>query len=127
MIHHAFVEELGEKDFSRRSISKLDRLHHSHGQTFQEVWDLRAGKLEKYVDMVVYPQNTEHVEKLVLLANKHNVVLVPYGGGTNVTQSLKLPEEEKRMIVSVDMTRMNAIKWVDKENNMACIQAGIYG
>jgi len=25
------------------------------------------------------------------------------------------------MIVSVDMTRMNAIKWVDKENNVACV------
>lgn len=77
--------------------------------------------------MIVYPLNTEHCQTLVTLANKHNVVLVPYGGGTNVTQSLRLPEEEKRMIVSVDMTRMNAIKWVDKENGLACIQAGIYG
>lgn len=31
------------------------------------------------------------------------------------------------MIVSVDMSRMNAIKWVDKENNMAIVQAGIQG
>jgi alkyldihydroxyacetonephosphate synthase len=52
---------------------------------------------------------------------------VPYGGGTNVTQSLMLPIEEKRMIVSVDMSRMNAIKWVDKENNLACVQCGIIG
>lgn len=35
--------------------------------------------------MVVYPANTEQVENLVKLANKHSVVLVPYGGGTNVT------------------------------------------
>ena len=71
--------------------------------------------------MVVYPGQTEDVEHLVLLANKHNVVLVPYGGGTNVTQALLLPDEENRMIVSVDMSRMNAIKWVDKENGMACV------
>jgi alkyldihydroxyacetonephosphate synthase len=38
-----------------------------------------------------------------------------------------LPIEEKRMIVSVDMARMNAIKWVDKENGLACVQAGIVG
>jgi len=31
------------------------------------------------------------------------------------------------MIISLDMTRMNAIKWVDKENMMACVQAGIAG
>lgn len=54
-------------------------------------------------------------------------MLVPYGGGTNVTQSLMLEVSEKRMIVSVDMSRMNAIKWVDKENNLACVQAGIQG
>jgi alkyldihydroxyacetonephosphate synthase len=63
----------------------------------------------------------------VELANKHNVVLVPYGGGTNVTQSLILSPQEKRMIVSVDMSRMNRIKWVDKVNMMACIEAGIIG
>ena len=41
------------------------------------------------------------------MAVKHNVVLVPYGGGTNVTKSLQLNPEETRMIVSVDMGRMN--------------------
>lgn len=57
--------------------------------------------------MIVYPMSTEHCQILTTLANKHNVVIVPYGGGTNVSQSLKLPMEEKRMIVSCDMTRMN--------------------
>ena len=52
---------------------------------------------------------------------------MPYGGGTNVTSALMLDINEKRMIVSLDMTRMNAIKWVDKENMMACVQAGIAG
>ena len=66
-------------------------------------------------------------QKMVDLANKHNVVLVPYGGGTNVTQALMLNPEEKRMIVSVDMTRLSKIKWVDKTNMTACIEAGIIG
>jgi alkyldihydroxyacetonephosphate synthase len=77
--------------------------------------------------VVVYPENSQHVENLVTLANKHNVVLVPYGGGTNVTQSLMINEQEKRMVVSVDMARMNKIKWVDKTNMTACIEAGIIG
>lgn len=44
-----------------------------------------------------------------------------------MTWSLMLPLEEKRMIISVDVSRMTAIKWVDKENNLACVQAGIQG
>ena len=49
------------------------------------------------------------------------------GGGTNVTESLLVRPEEKRTIVSVDMTRMNKIKWVDRNNMMACVEAGIIG
>ena len=41
--------------------------------------------------------------------------------GTNVTESLMCQVEEKRTIISVDCTRMNKIKWVDKNNMMACI------
>jgi alkyldihydroxyacetonephosphate synthase len=36
-------------------------------------------------------------------------------------------KEEKRMICSVDTTRMNHIKWVDRKNMMACIETGILG
>ena len=49
------------------------------------MWDIRNGKLDKYVDVIIYPYSTEQVENLVALANKHNVVLVPYGGGTTVS------------------------------------------
>jgi alkyldihydroxyacetonephosphate synthase len=127
IINHAFLEELGTENLSRRSFMQWERVNHSHGATFQEITQLRGGKFDRSVDVVIMPTSTENVENLVLLANKHNVMIVPYGGGTNVTQSLMCPKEEKRMIVSVDMTRMNAIKWVDKENQMACVQAGIYG
>lgn len=44
-----------------------------------------------------------------------------------MTESLLCNPDEKRTIVSVDMTRMNKIKWVDKSNMMACIEAGIIG
>lgn len=126
-LNHAFVEELGVENLSRRSFTNVERIMHSHGHTFQEIHQLRQSRLQRYIDMVVYPANTEQVENLVKLANKHNVVLVPYGGGTNVTQSLMLPLEEKRMMVSVSTKRMDAIKWVDKENNLACVGAGMQG
>lgn len=44
-----------------------------------------------------------------------------------MTNSLMLSTKEKRMIVSVDMSRLNKIKWVDKVNMTACIEAGIIG
>ena len=63
---------------------------HSHGASLREVFTLRYGRFERYVDVVVYPGSHEHVVRLVELANEHDVVLIPYGGGTNVTQALFL-------------------------------------
>ena len=108
-LNHAFLEELGSEQLSRRSFSKWERIMHSHGACLEEVWQLRYEKIPKLCDVVVYPDNTEQVETIIKLAVKHNVVLVPYGGGTNVTKSLKLPDAETRMIVSIDMGRMNRI------------------
>lgn len=61
------------------------------------------------------------------MANKHNVVLIPYGAGSNVTNSLECRAEEARMIVSLDMSRMNRIKWIDTKSMLVCVEAGMNG
>ena len=77
--------------------------------------------------MVVWPESTEDVQGLIALAAKWNVCLVPYGGGTNVSNALLLPPNEKRKIVSVDMRRMNEVLSIDRKNLTARVQAGITG
>ena len=34
---------------------------------------------------------------------------------------------EKRMVISVDMQKMNHIKWIDRTNLLACVEAGVIG
>ena len=77
--------------------------------------------------MVLWPEKHEQVERIVKLADKHDVVIVPFGGNSNVSKALVIPETEKRMVVALDMTRMTKIKWVDKTNMTACVEAGIRG
>jgi alkyldihydroxyacetonephosphate synthase len=55
------------------------------------------------------------------------VCLVPFGGGTNVTDALRCPDGERRSIVSLDMRSMNRVLWIDPHNGTACIQAGATG
>ena len=104
---------------------------HSHGASLREIFNLKFGRFVRYVDLVIYPKTNEQVESIISISNTHKVVLIPYGGGTNVTQALYLNDYDKcqngRMIVSLDMSRMNQIVWIDKENMMACVQAGIRG
>ena len=61
------------------------------------------------------------------LACEHGVCLIPFGGGTSVTEALLCPDDEPRPIVSVDMRRMNTIKWVDVDSMLACVEAGAVG
>jgi len=121
-----FMNELKGK-VDEINIEKICRLNHSHGHTMQEIYALRHGQLDRVVDCVVYVNSHEQAEILVKTAAKHNVVLIPFGGGTNVTQALMLEKQEERMIVSVDMQRLNHVKWVDRKNMTACIEAGIMG
>jgi alkyldihydroxyacetonephosphate synthase len=43
---------------------------------------------------------------VVQLAAKHNVVIIPFGGGTSVSRAVCCPPEEHRMIVSLDTSQM---------------------
>ena len=111
------------------SVEDGDRLVHSHGQlSVDEIYSvLYERPPERLVDVVLYPQSEKDVCAIIELANKHDVVLVPYGGGTNVSGALAIPVEEQRMVASVDMRRMNRIAWLDEENFLACVEAGISG
>lgn len=53
---------------------------------------LRNSKLPRTVDYVVYITSHEQAEHLINMAREHKVVLIPFGGGTNVTESLMLRE-----------------------------------
>lgn len=128
LVNVEFVNEL-KKIVSEDQITQdaKVRLKHGHGQTQEEMYNIKYGKLKRVPDLVVYPNSDEQVRDIVNLAVKHKVVLVPYGGGTSVTEALSCPESEIRFIVSVDMKHMNRILWIDKKNRMACIQAGAVG
>ena len=67
----------------------LIRLRHGHGHTVDEMYAIKYGRLDRVPDLVVFPATVEEVEALVDAAQRHNVCLVPYGGGTNVTDALR--------------------------------------
>jgi len=103
------------------------RLRHGHGHTQEEMYSIKYTKLGRIPDLVVYPETEAQVMSLVEAAKKRDVALIPYGGGTNVTDALRCDSQERRTIISVDMKRMNRIRWIDRTNMMACIEAGAVG
>ena len=128
-VNHDFISELRSKfDEDRFTEEENERLLHSHGQhSTDEVYKVLYGKLKKFTDLVFYIESEEETIELIELAKKHDVCLIPYGGGTNVTNALRPPEDEHRMIVTVDTRRLNKIESLDKENLMVTVQSGITG
>ncbi len=129
IINQPFVDALAAALPADRAVSDpRERLLHSHGQTtVDEIYQVLYTRLDRVADLVVYPESHDEAAELVRLAAAHDVCLVPFGGGTSVSAALKLPAGERRMIVSVDMRRMDAIEWIDRENMRALVQAGITG
>src|SRR3989338_1530334 len=83
-----FVDELKQANcFKYLSFDDEVRLMHSHGHSCQEIYQLRYGKFKRLVDVVIYPDSHDHVEKIISIATKYpeQLTLIPYGGGTNVT------------------------------------------
>jgi alkyldihydroxyacetonephosphate synthase len=121
------VEERGVIEEDQIVLDPKQRLRHGHGHSQSEMYAIKHGHLERVPDAIIYPKNEEQVASLVQAASKHSVCLIPFGGGTNVSEALKCPQDEMRMIVSVDMRRMNRIVWIDPINRMVCIEAGAVG
>ena len=128
-INDAFFDELKSLfDEDRYSVEDNERVLHSHGQhSTDEVYKVLYGRLEQFTDLVFYVENEQETIQLIELAKKHDVCLIPYGGGTNVTNALRPPKEEKRMVVTVDTRRMNRVESFDKENLMVTVESGITG
>ncbi|KAK0415892.1 hypothetical protein QR680_012177 [Steinernema hermaphroditum] len=126
IINQEFIDHLRSLDisFSNRSQHRLIR---SHGHTMHDMSMLRYGAPHRVPDLVVWPKSEEEVVKVVEAANKFDVVIIPIGGGTSVSNALECPEHEKRSIVSLDMALLDRILWVDGTNLLCRAQAGIVG
>eukprot|EP01012_Entosiphon_sulcatum_P021590 TRINITY_DN2642_c0_g1_i1.p1 TRINITY_DN2642_c0_g1~~TRINITY_DN2642_c0_g1_i1.p1 ORF type:complete len:630 (+),score=69.33 TRINITY_DN2642_c0_g1_i1:184-1890(+) len=129
IINAAFLQDI-QKNLQDHQIN-LDgfaRLCHGFGKNYRDLWRLRNGLVERAPDAVVFPQSHREVEHIMNAATKHNVCLIPFGGGTNVVGAVEVdPRENQRMVVSVDMRRMNRLLSVDTQSKTAVFECGVLG
>lgn len=85
----------------------IDRLVRSHGHTLHDIFTLRWSMFERIPDVVLWPACHDDVVNTVNLANEHNFVIIPFGGGTSVSGAVQCPGNEPRTIISLDTSQMN--------------------
>ncbi|HTE61404.1 MAG TPA: FAD-binding oxidoreductase [Solirubrobacteraceae bacterium] len=105
----------------------MERVVHTYGKSLRDLVRIRANQVERYPDVVVYPADEAEVQKIVDAAVAADVVIIPFGGGSNIAGSLEPHADEKRVVLSLDMGRLNKVVEIDEESGLARIQAGAQG
>lgn len=76
------IEEIvGPQGFS---FKNLDRFNYGRDSSFKSTIRIKYNISEPLPDIIVWPENTEQVQKLVKAAIRHRVPIVPYGAGSGV-------------------------------------------
>lgn len=108
-------------------VDDRDRVVHTYGKGLVDLLRIRAGDLPRVPDVVVYPANEQEVRAVVDAVAESDAVVIPFGGGSNITGSLTPQSHEQRVIVSLDLGRMNRVLEIDEAAGLARIQAGALG
>src|SRR6478736_382336 len=102
------------------------RLRHGHGHHLEEIFHLLYGRLERVPDVVVWPADDAQVLAVLGIAREAGAAVIPFGGGTTVSLSLDCAGQAQP-IISLDLGRMNQVRWIDPVTRTACIEAGAVG
>lgn len=105
--------------------SKIERLIHSYGKSFRDLYRIRRGVVEKVPDVIIYPESIEDVVKAIRFANAENFALIPFGGGTNIVGGIEVRCE--RPSICLDLKKMNRVYHIDEDSGLAEIEAGALG
>jgi len=109
------------------STDPLDRVVHARGKSLRDLVRHRRGDLGRLPDVVVRPADEEQVAAVMRVALDADAVLIPFGGGTSISGSLEAPAQERRAIISLDMSRLRRVLAVDAPSGLARAQAGALG
>jgi alkyldihydroxyacetonephosphate synthase len=109
------------------STDPLDRVVHARGKSLRDLVRHRRGELGRLPDVVVRPGGEDAVAAVLRAAIDADAVVIPFGGGSNISGSLEPPEADSRTIVSVDLGRMDSVLAIDESARLARVQSGVFG
>ena len=107
---------------------RKERVYHALGKSFRDIVRARRGQIPNPPDAVLYPTCEEAVLKLLKVAEKESIAVIPFCGGSSVVGGVE-PLDGKGFsgAVSVDLRKMDALIHVDPESRLARFEAGIWG
>jgi alkyldihydroxyacetonephosphate synthase len=87
---------------------------------------MHSGAFEVFPDGVAFPESTADVETLLMLASEHDLIVIPFGGGTSVVGHIN-PQKGSRPVLTIAMSKMDQLIDLDTESQIATFGAGTQG
>lgn len=116
-----FEEIVGKENVKRDCYSRLSV---AYGKTMHDLMRLRKHVVENIPDIVIYPDNSEEIEKIVAYCDEQLIPVYVYGGGSSVTRGVECIKGG----ISLDMRpRFNKVIKFNELNQTITVQAGMSG
>ena len=110
------------------STDALDRVVHARGKSLRDLVRHRRGDLGRLPDVVVRPGGEEEVAAVMRAALDADAVVIPFGGGTNISGSLEAPaDEDAHGHLGRRRRGWTACSTIDAPSRLARVQAGVFG
>ncbi|MDD5417768.1 MAG: FAD-binding oxidoreductase [Candidatus Nanoarchaeia archaeon] len=85
-----------------------------------EVYSYDSSEIKGNAVAVLFPKNSDDVQKILSTAERNKTVITPRGGGTSLTGA-SVPFDS----IVVDLSKMNKIEEVNVRDKTAVVQAGV--
>jgi len=75
----------------------------------------------------VFPESEDEVCSILKAARRNKVIIIPFGGGSNVAGCVELHRPDRRMVATINLRLMSRVLDVDKISRIARVQPGLLG
>ena len=133
VLQESHIEQALIDDYARAAAEILgaENVSANHADlmsTCRDYWPVNSiwmleGAVPALPQLVVWPQTTAEVSKVLALANERRIPVTPYGEGSGALGGV-IP---LRGGVMVDLKRMNRIRSLDEINLMVTVESGLNG
>jgi alkyldihydroxyacetonephosphate synthase len=105
-------------------VDDYARVRYAHGQSAEEILQLRQGRPVCAGDVVLHPRHKADVVQIVRYCHQERIPITTYGGGSSVTLGLR---PARGGVILVMRTHMHRVLAFNETNQTITVEPGLFG
>jgi alkyldihydroxyacetonephosphate synthase len=108
------------------SFEAEDRVRHSAGKSYPDLFRMRTGRPSGAPDAVLAPPDAAAVAATLEVCAREHIAVVPFGGGTSVVGGVEPERGSFDRLVSLDLGALRSVE-IDERSHTARLGPGLRG